>query len=192
MFLILKVNNNVVFLTISIIGIVYLLVYVKKPFNKKHLIVNSIFCMLAVLLCGVLIGSYIPVDSAIGVGFAVGIVDVLSFTKKGKNTTNAKVMGNQPLMNKLIVYGVSFRDKSPVPTKGLGDFLYYAILLSALFQFSKDTTILLLGCSAVFLGCAVNWIIVCFIYKKPWYKGFPATIIPFIFLIPLFIISGQS
>lgn len=191
-FFLLKINNNVVLLITTIIGMVYLFIYVKKPFNKSHLIINSILCMLAVLLCGVLIGRYIPIASAIGIGITVGIVDVLSFTKKGKNTTNAKVMRNKPLMHKLIVYGISFKDKSPVPTKGLGDFMYYAILLSVLFQFSKDTTILFLGCFAVFLGCVINWIIVCFIYKKPWYKGFPATIIPFIFLIPLYIISGIS
>nr|WP_295975180.1 hypothetical protein [uncultured Bacillus sp.] len=190
-FFILKINHVVLLIT-AIIGMAYLLIYVKKPFNKNDLIVNGVFCMLAVLLCGVLIGRYIPIASAIGIGMAVGIVDVLSFTKKGKNTANAKVMRNKPLMSKLIVYGISFKDQSPVPTKGLGDFMYYAILLSALFQFSKSTTILFLGCFAVFLGCVINWIIVCFIYKKPWYKGFPATIIPFIFLIPLYIFSGIS
>ncbi len=90
-------------------------------------------------------------------------------------------------MSKLIVYGASFKNRAPVPTKGLGDFAYYAILLSSLFKLSQNETILLWGCAAVFLGFAVNWTIVCFIYKKPWNKGFPATIIPFAFLLPLII-----
>ena len=189
---ILKITNNLLLLMTTIIGIIYILIYVKRPFNKSHLIINGIICLLIVLLFGILIGRYISIASAIGIGISVGIVDVLSFTKKGKNTTNAKVMRKKPLMYKLIVYGISFKDKSPVPTKGLGDFMYYAILLSALFQFTKSTTILFLGMIFCFLGCVINWIIIPFIYKKPWYKGFPATIIPFILLLPLYIISGMS
>lgn len=189
---ILKIINNVLLLITTIIGMIYVLIYVKKPFNKNHLIISGFICLLTVLLFGILIGRYISITSAIAIGISVGIVDVLSFTKKGKNTTNAKVMGNKPLMYKLIVYGISFKDKSPVPTKGLGDFMYYAILLSTLFQFTKSNTILFLGILFCFLGCAINWIIIHFIYKRPWYRGFPATIIPFIFLLPLYIISGMS
>lgn len=189
---ILNITNNALLSILTIIGMIYVLIYVKKPFNKDDLIISSFICLLTVLLFGILIGRYISTVSAIAIGISVGLVDVLSFTKKGKNTTNAKVMRNKPLMYKLIVYGISFKDKSPVPTKGLGDFMYYAILLSALFQFTKNSTVLFLGMLFCFLGCVINWIIICFIYKKPWYKGFPATIIPFIFLLPLYIISGLS
>lgn len=189
---ILKITNNVLLLITTIIGMIYILIYIKKPFNKNHLIISGFICLLIVLLSGILIGRYISTASAIAIGISVGIVDVFSFTKKGKNTTNAKVMRNKPLMYKLIVYGISFKDKSPVPTKGLGDFMYYSILLSTLFQFIKSTTILFLGMLFCFLGCVINWVIIPFIYKKPWYKGFPATIIPFIFLLPLYIISGMS
>lgn len=189
---ILKITNNGLLLITTIIGIIYILIYVKRPFNKSHLIINGFICLLIVLLFGILIGRYISTASSIGIGIgiSVGIVDVLSFTKKGKNTTNAKLMSNKLLMYKLIVYGISFKDKSPVPMKGLGDFMYYAILLSALFQFTKSTTILFLGMIFCFLGCVINWIIIPFIYKKPWYKGFPATIIPFILLLPLYISGG--
>lgn len=187
---ILKITNNFLLLIATIIGIIYILIYVKKPFNKNHLIIGGFICLLTVLLAGTLIGRYISTASAVAIGISVGIVDVLSFTKKGKNTTNAKVMRNKPLMYKLIVYGISFKDKSPVPTKGLGDFMYYAIILSTLFQFTKSTTILSLGMFLCFLGCAINWVIIPFIYKKSWYKGFPATIIPFIFLLALYIIGG--
>jgi hypothetical protein len=184
---ILEIKNNLLLIITAIIGMVYVFIYVKKPYNKKYLIINSAIGMIAALLWGVMIGRYIPITSAITIGLCVGIMDVVSFTKKGKNTMNAKVMNNKPLMYKLIVYGISFKDKSPVPTKGLGDFVYYAILLSTLYQYTKDTTILIWGCTTVFLGCVINWIIVCFIYKKSWYKGFPATIIPFLLLIPLYL-----
>lgn len=189
---ILKITNNVLLLITTIIGMIYILIYIKKPFNKSHLILSGFICLLTVLQFGILIGRYISTASAIAIGISVGIMDVLSFTKKGKNTTNAKVMRNKPLMYKLIVYGISFKDKSPVPTKGLGDFMYYAILLSTLFQFTKSTTILLVGMLFCFLGCVINWIIIPFIYRKPWYKGFPATIIPFMFLLALYITSGIS
>jgi hypothetical protein len=186
---ILEIKNDVVLIIAALMGIAYGFVYVRKPLNKKHLILNSMICMIAVLLFGVMIGRFIPLSSAITVGFCVAIVDVISFTKKGENTMNAKVMSNKPLMSKLIVYGMSFKNKAPVPTKGLGDFAYYAILLSTLYQRSEEMTILILGCTAVFLGCVVNWIIVCFIYNKTWYKGFPATIVPFIMLMPIYISS---
>jgi len=166
--------------------------YIKKPLNKDHLFISGIICMLSVLSCGIFIGRVIPIASALAIGFSVAIVDVLSFTKKGKNTTNAKIMNNKEFMYKLIVYGISFKDKSPVPTKGLGDFIYYAVLLSALFSFSKSSNILLLGTLLCFTGCALNWIIIPFIYKKSWYRGFPATIIPFALLLPLYIISGVN
>lgn len=186
---ILDIKNDAVLAIASIIGMAYVFIYVKKPLNKKYLIVNSMICMMAVLLFGVMIGRYIPLATAITIGICVAMADVISFTKKGKNTMNAKVMSNKPLMSKLIVYGMSFKNKLPVPTKGLGDFAYYAILLSALYQLSAGMTIFLWGCVAVFLGCAINWIIVCFIYKKTWYKGFPATIIPFVLMMPLYITS---
>lgn len=114
-------------------------------------------------------------------------MDIISFMKLGKKTINAKVMNNKKLMSKLIVYGKSFKNGKPVPTKGLGDIVFYAILISGIYKLEYNNFFIIYGACLIFLGCVINWIIICFIYKKKGYKGFPATIIPFLCLLPLLI-----
>ena len=171
----------------SIIGVLFLINYIKKPYNKEYLIINSWICMICVIFIGSLIGKIIPLSSLIGIGMGISIFDILSFTKIGSKTTNAKVMANKNLMWKLIVYGKSFNGKKPIPTKGLGDFLFYTILLSGIYKISNNFYFLFYATCLIFLGCIINWIIVCFIYNKKWYKGFPATFIPFIFVSPIIV-----
>ncbi|MBU3113688.1 hypothetical protein [Clostridium lacusfryxellense] len=171
----------------SIIGVLFLITYIRKPYNKEHLIINSWICLICVAFIGSMIGIIIPLSSLIGLGIGMSIFDILSFTKIGSKTTNAKIMANKHLMWKLIVYGKSFKDKKPIPTKGFGDFLFYSILLSSIYKMSNNFDFLFYGACLIFLGCTINWIIVSFIYNKKWYKGFPATFIPFIFVIPIFI-----
>ncbi|MGK0468378.1 hypothetical protein [Clostridium sp.] len=170
----------------SIIGVLFLITYIKKPYNKEHLIINSWLCMICVIFIGSVIGKIITLSNLIGIGMGVSIFDIISFTKIGSKTANSKVMANKKLMWKLIVYGKSFKDKKPIPTKGLGDFLFYTILLSGIYKISNNSDFLFYGVCLIFLGCTINWIIVSFIYNKKWYKGFPATFIPFILVLPLF------
>lgn len=180
--------SNTFFMAVSvIIGVIFLITYIKKPYNKEALMINSWICMICVLFIGNLIGKMIPLTSLISFGIGISIVDIISFTKIGSKTSNAKVMSNKNLMAKLIVYGKSLKNNNIVPTKGLGDFAFYTILLSGLYKISNSNYYLFYGACLVFLGCAINWIIVCFIYDKKWYKGFPATFIPFISLLPLFL-----
>lgn len=170
----------------SILGVLFLTVYIKKPYNKEHLIINSWLCMICVIFIGSILGKIITLSNLIGIGMGVSIFDIISFTKIGSKTTNAKVMANKNFMWKLIVYGKSFKDKKPIPTKGLGDFLFYTILLSGIYKISNNSGFLFYGACLIFLGCIINWIIVSFIYNKKWYKGFPATFIPFILVLSLF------
>ncbi len=181
------INLSILFMSIgSIIGVIFL-TYIKKPYNKEHLIINSWLGMIFAIFIGSLIGNIIPISSLIAIGVGTSIVDIISFTKIGTKTTNAKIMANKKLMWKFIVYGKSFKNGKAIPTKGLGDFLFYTILLSGLYKVSDNATFLFYGACLIFLGCTINWIIVCFIYDKKWYKGFPATFIPFIFVVPLFL-----
>lgn len=185
--IILNVSNIILISIISVAGVMFLISYIKKKYEKKHLIIFSWICMIFVIFIGCLIGKIIPISSLMTIGIVISAVDIISFTKMGSKTANAKAMNNKELMSKLIVYGMSFKNRKAVPTKGLGDFLFYTILLAGLYKISNNSHILLYGTGLVFLGCAINWIIVCFIYDKRWYKGFPATFIPFIFILPLFI-----
>jgi hypothetical protein len=86
-----------------------------------------------------------------------------------------------------IVYGKSFENNNPIPTKGLGYFLFYTIILLGIYKVSNDSNFILYGTYLIFLGCTINWIIVCFIYNKKWYKGFAATSSPLGSVLPFFL-----
>lgn len=148
----------------SIIGVIFLIIYIKKPYKKEHLVINSWLCLISVIFIGSLIGNVIPLSTLITFSIGVSIFDIISFTKIGSKTANAKVMANKNLMWKLIVYGKSFKNNSVIPTKGLGDFLLYTILLSGIYKVSSDSNFVLYGACLIFLGCTINWIIVCFLY----------------------------
>lgn len=178
--------SNIVLMTVGcLIGVIFIANYVRKPYNKEHLILNSWGCLIGVLFIGNFIGKNIPPASLVGVGVGMSVFDVISFTKFGTKTTNAKVMANKKLMYKLIVCGKSLKGGNPVTTTGLGDFLFYFILLSGMYKLSSSYSFLLSGACLIFLGCVINFVIIYLIYDRKWYKGFPATFIPFILIIPL-------
>lgn len=181
-------SYNIFWLSLfSFIGVIFLIIYIRKPYKKEYLVINSWLCMIFIIFIGSLIGRFIPLSTLIVFSIGISIVDIISFTKVGSKTANAKVMVNKNSMAKLIVYGKSFKNNNPIPTKGLGDFLFYTILLSGIYKLSSDSNFILYGTGLIFLGCTINWIIVCFIYNKKWYKGFPATFIPLISVLPLFL-----
>jgi hypothetical protein len=176
-------------ITCAIAGVTFLIIYIKRPYKINDLIVNSWLCLICVTFIGLLLGKIFTTASLLGFGATVSIIDIISFTKAGSKTPNAKIMANKNLMPKLIVYGKSFRQNGPVPTKGLGDFLFYMVLLSALFKVTALPSHVLYGAGLILGGCVINWIIVSIIYSKSWYKGFPATFIPFILISPLFLFT---
>ena len=186
-FIITNLSNIFLMLISSIIGVIFLITYIRKTYTKEYLIINSWLSIACVFFIGNLIGKIVPLSSLIGIGIGTSIFDIISFTKIGSKTTNAKAMANKNLMYKCIVYGKSLKNSNAVPTSGIGDFLFYTILLSGIYNVINNSNFLFYGACLIFLGCAINWIIVCFIYNKKWYKGFPATFIPFILVVPLFL-----
>jgi len=178
--------SNILFMSISsLIGIIFIANYIRKPYNKEQLIINSWLCLIGVLFIGNFIGKNIPPASLVGVGVGMSVFDVISFTRFGTKTTNAKVMANKKMMYKLIVYGRSLKGGNPVPTTGLGDFLFYFILLSGIYKISNSYSFFISGICLIFLGVIINFVIIYMIYNKKGYKGFPATFIPFILLVPI-------
>jgi hypothetical protein len=122
------------------------------------------------------------------IGIVVSIQDVLSFTKFGKWTTNARTMSNTNFMAKLILYFKSIKDGHLIPIKGMGDFLFYSIWISKIYYYKSNILYVLIAFAAVFIGTLIDYVIISKIYMKENYKGFPATIIPFICLLPIYII----
>lgn len=121
----------------------------------------------------------------IGMGISISIVDVLSFTRYGNKTANAKVMSKPKYLYKLMVYGKGKGD-TLYPTYGLGDCFYYSLWISGL---SENTNEMLLLGLAVLIGNVINMLIVQKIHTKSDYKGIPATAIPFICVMVCYLIS---
>ena len=175
-----KFQMETKFLYIGILGLVYILInafWVK--YHRERLFVNGMISYLTVIMVGALFGSYLEVNEAIAIGAAISVIDVLSFTKLGKRTANAKAMSNVNFMSKLIVYGAGKGD-ALYPTCGIGDYFYFALWLTAL---CKNGTMLLILGAGLLLGNIINKAIICKLSKKPNYKGLPATIVPFVCVV---------
>lgn len=91
---------------VGILGGVYMIInafFIK--YKRERLFVNGLIFALAVLCLGVMVGESIDLEGIIALGAAISVMDVLSFTRYGKHTVNAKAMSNVHFMSKLIVYG---------------------------------------------------------------------------------------
>lgn len=174
-------------LYISILGIIYILInlfFIK--YKKEHLFINGIISYVTVILLGVWTGGIFDVAEIICLAASVSIVDVVSFTKYGKNTPNAKLMSNGNTMYKLIVYGKG-KEAILYPTLGIGDYYNFSFWISGL---SNNTYMLILLCFAIWMGNLINNMITYKIHNKPTYKGLPATIIPFVCIVVCYLIGS--
>ena len=164
----------------SIIGIVLIVVYCfVLPYKREWLFIMGVFELLAVMVLGVWIGEQLDLQGVISIGVAISFVDILSFTKYGKHTANAKAMSNVQFMARLVVYG---KGKGDVlyPTRGIGDFTYYAIWIAGMGCVRKDLLAYSMASAAIVLGTIVDCILIAKLRKKETYKGFPATVLPFL------------
>jgi len=174
---------------LSIIGLLYAIYYLAfTKYDEKYLFINSLILFIIVIHLGILWGFHLNIVTAIIVGIIVSVQDVLSFTKFGKWTANAKAMANTHLMAKLVLYSKSIKDGHLIPIKGMGDFLFYSAWVSSIYYCELDIQYLLMAFAAVFIETSIDYIIITKIYQKENYKGFPATVIPFACLLPILII----
>ena len=116
--------------TIGIVGGIFVLINIfLLPFKRELLFVGGIISVLGVMYGGVWIGKQLDLEGVLSIGAAVTAMDIISFTKIGKRTVNAKAMSNVRLTSKLFVYGKEQGD-TLIPTCGIGDYLYYAIWIA--------------------------------------------------------------
>ncbi|MFA9465606.1 MAG: hypothetical protein ACERKN_15080 [Velocimicrobium sp.] len=172
---------------VDLAGIVVLWI---KPLSRKLLyLLNVLNCLASVSFAYLLVTAFIKsVDSFFTVVIIIVVMDVLSFTKAGKHTPNARLINKNNTLARLSIC-------LPVPGKpglqpiiGVGDLYFYsAISVFSLHIFSANFFgyILLL----VLAGQLINILLISLIKNKTWYKGFPATLFPGIFyLIIMYII----
>lgn len=172
-------------LYVSFLGLVYMvsnLFFMK--YKRERLFINGLITFFTVVMLGILIGINLELEGIVSIGAAIAVYDVLSFTKYGKKTANAKAMGNKEFLYKAIIYGCGKKDKL-YPTCGLGDYFYFAMWLSGL---SRSINIFLILALALLIGNLINKVIILKLHNKPNYRGIPATSIPFICVMAAYFI----
>lgn len=148
-------------------------------YKRETLFLNGLISAFGVLCLGMMFGKNIDLEGIIMIGASISLIDILSFTKYGKRTMNAKAMSNVNFMSKLIVYGKEKGDIL-VPTCGIGDYLYYAMWISGIHNVSDSLWAYVASAVMILVGSCIHYGIIAKIYKKESYKGFPATVFPFL------------
>lgn len=180
-------HNDIIYILLSLLSIIVFVIIITRKETYKHLIVYSWICLGCVMTCGVTIGRFITIEILLIMMIYVCAIDVFSFTRRGKNTMNAKLMSSNKWLPRLLVYGRSFKTGKPVGTKGFGDYYNYSIAFSTIYT-AYGKTIGIGAIIAIILGVIINLIIINRVYKHTWYKGFPATIGPLGLCVVLIVI----
>ena len=153
--------------------------------QREWLFINGLISAFTVLCLGILIGKGIDLEGILALGVAISFVDILSFTKYGKHTMNARAMSNIHFMSKLIVYGKE-KNEVLVPTCGIGDYLYYAMWITGVHTVSESCYAYFLAAVMILLGSSIHYAIIAKLYQKENYKGFPETVFPFLCIAILY------
>lgn len=171
----------------GIVGGIYILIHAFfMKYRRNWLFISGLISAFAVTCLGIMIGNRLGFEDVIAIGAAISVVDILSFTKYGKHTANAKAMSNIHFMSKLIVYGKE-KDDVLVPTCGIGDYFYYSIWISGIHTVSNSIYAYLGSSGLILLGSCIHYAIIIKLSQKENYKGFPATVIPFLCVLLLYI-----
>ena len=131
------------------------------------------------MFAGIWLGKQLDLESTISIGVVVTTMDIISFTKIGKRTVNAKAMSNKTVAAKLFVYGLDKNDVL-IPTCGFGDYLYYAMWISGTHALSSFGMSYVFVAFLVCVGTIIQSITVKVLAKRDGFKGFPGTVFPFL------------
>lgn len=171
----------------SLAGGLYILInafFIK--YKRERLFINGLISAFTVLCLGIFFGKNLDFEGILAIGAAMSIIDILSFTKYGKHTMNARAMSNVHFMSKLIVYGKEKNDVL-IPTCGIGDYLYYAMWISGIHTVSDSIYAYILAAIMILLGSGIHYAIIMKLCQRENYKGFPGTIFPFLCIAMLYV-----
>lgn len=178
-------------IVVFFIDLVLIILIWAKPLSKKSLYLLNILNLLgAACLAYLIINKVIKsTDSFIAMIIIIAVMDVFSFTRKGRKTPNARLMNNTNALARLCICLPVTGKPGLQPIIGVGDLYFYsAILLFNLNMFSIHafgrTFFMLL------VGQLGNIIVISIIKNKSWFKGFPATLFPGLFCILSLFLRG--
>lgn len=162
---------NLLLITVGVSGIIYIIFNLFFiPYKREKLFVNGIFGALAVMFTGIWLGKQLDLESTISIGAVVTTMDIISFTKIGKRTVNAKAMSNKTVAAKLFVYGLDKNDVL-IPTCGFGDYLYYAMWISGTHALSSFGMSYVFVAFMVCVGTIIQSITVKYLQKEMDLRG---------------------
>lgn len=162
----------------------------KKQLSKKTLYLLDVLNLLGAVLIGYFITFFLADSTGSMIGFVCGvaIMDVFSFAKAGKNTLNAKLINQTYTLARLSICLPVPEKQGLRPIIGVGDLTYYSAIMMFSFKLkglSNGWAFFLL----ILAGQLINILFISIFKRKPWYKGFPATLFPgVLFLIAVYII----
>lgn len=184
-FIIYKLPTLIMIISFIVIIAATVLLWLRK-LTKKNLYFNDVLNLLLPNIIALFFVSNVIKSKSGIMGFMLGvaIMDMFSFTKRGKNTLNAKLVGNINTMARLSIC-------LPIPGKpglqqiiGVGDLFYYSMMTMYYIHFAGASAGLKTAL-IIFIGQLVNIvsIVLLKIIQKSRYKGFPATLFPCVFVI---------
>lgn len=171
-------------LIVFIIVLTVIITIWRKPMSRKLLYLLDILNVIAAISFSFLIMLILGDAKASIVSFIIAIVilDVYSFTRRGKHTLNAKLIANTSTLARLSIC-------LPVPGKpglqpliGIGDLYFYTVMcLFALDLYGTSHYYIVI--LILVIGQLANIILISLTFRKKWYKGFPATLFPGLFYL---------
>ena len=172
--------SNLLLLAVGVSGAVYIILNMFCiQYKRERLFINGLVGAMSVMCIGIWVGKHLSLESTISIGSVVSAMDIMSFTRIGKKTVNAKAMSNKTVAAKLFVYGLEKNDVL-IPTCGFGDYLYYAMWISGTHALSSSGIFYAFVAFMVFAGTILQSITVKVLSKRDGFKGFPGTVFPFL------------
>lgn len=172
--------SNLLLLAVGVSGAVYIILNMFCiQYKRERLFINGLVGAMSVMCIGIWFGKQLDLESTISIGAVVTTMDIISFTKIGKRTVNAKAMSNKTVAAKLFVYGLDKNDVL-IPTCGFGDYLYYAMWISGTHALSSSGMSYVFVAVMVCVGTIIQSITVKVLAKRDGFKGFPGTVFPFL------------
>lgn len=175
-------------LMLSLFAVILIaLLYIwRKKLTRNNLYLNNILNLLFANIGAYIIINYlaISIDSLIGFLAGVAVIDVLSFTRHGKRTLNAKLMSSINSIARLSICLPVAGKAGLQPIIGVGDLLYYSVITMYFVQIDGKE-IGLRSALLLLTGQILNIIGIIVLKKrlKEQFKGFPATIFPGILIL---------
>jgi hypothetical protein len=151
----------------------------KQPVSRKVIYLHNGLNIICALLLANMLSSYVFVTESMVIGAALGVVvmDVFSFTKRGRFTLNARLMEHTNTAVRLSVCLPVPGKRGLIPVIGTGDLVFYSLLTIVPLQ-SVNRAGPLFAVLPVLAGQLLNLAIIAALKNRAGFKGFPATLMP--------------